>query len=190
MIDENKELRIKEFIDKWRSKIGQDHIEPTNVREIISQVIVNMPGSWNEDVEWGDIKRFALINDDLNALWFDEDYAKQSKWGGIIAPPLFIFNITLGLLWGMPISEENWEKEFYDQTLNGGCEIEFYEPIRPGDKIAYKDKLIDVFEKQGRRGKLLFVNEETTYTNQKGQVVAISRGSAILVRESKLSLKD
>jgi len=36
-----------------------------------------------------DIKRFAQAIDDPNPLYHDEEYAKSSKFKGIIAPPLF-----------------------------------------------------------------------------------------------------
>ena len=44
---------------------------------------------WTLEVSRLDIKRFAVATDDLNPLYMDEERAKQSRYGDLIAPPLF-----------------------------------------------------------------------------------------------------
>ena len=39
------------------------------------------------EVEKGAIKKFADAVDDGNPLYWDEEYAKNTKYGSIIAPP-------------------------------------------------------------------------------------------------------
>ena len=178
----------EEFIARWRRNIGQIYQEPSEVDEILAKDMVKMPSAWLEDVEWGAIRRFALINGDLNALWFDEDYATGSRWAGITAPPLYILAISLGMNWGSQAALESLgNPNICDVSLNGGTEIEFFEAVRPGDTINCKDKLLDIYEKQGKRAKMIFVIDECTYSNQKGQIVAVSRSTAILARNTKLT---
>ena len=86
------------------------------------------------------------------------------------------------------MSADTFETGLYQQGFNAAFEWEFFEPVRPGDKITAKSKLVDLYEKQGRRGKLLFAISETTHINQKGQVVGIKRGTVMHVRESKLGM--
>ena len=38
---------------------------------------------------WG-IRRFLEATTDENPLWQDEQYAKNTRWGGIIAPPVLL----------------------------------------------------------------------------------------------------
>jgi acyl dehydratase len=38
------------------------------------------------------IRHFADGLGDTNPLWTDEEYAKRTKWGGIIAPPCFLYS--------------------------------------------------------------------------------------------------
>jgi acyl dehydratase len=53
-------------------------------------------------------------------------------------------------------------------------------PIRPGDTLTFRSRTKDVFEKDGKRGgKMLFVIGETEFTNQRGEVVAYMRNTAI-----------
>ena len=40
-------------------------------------------------VEKGAIERFADAADDQNPLYYDEEYARNSRYGSIIAPPGF-----------------------------------------------------------------------------------------------------
>ena len=42
------------------------------------------------EVEKGRIRRFAQAVQDANPLWQDEEYAKNARYGSIIAPPTFL----------------------------------------------------------------------------------------------------
>ena len=58
---------------------------------------------------WRWIKQWAIVNQDYNALWFDEEYAKKSKWGGITAPPLYLICVHDGLEWAaIEFTHELW----------------------------------------------------------------------------------
>ncbi|MFC1798333.1 MaoC family dehydratase N-terminal domain-containing protein [Thermodesulfobacteriota bacterium] len=190
--------KAEKIVEELKKKVGQvlkaedDGINPDKM------MLRSMPtfSGWNSEVELNTIKKFALINEDLNALWFDEEYAKQSRWGGITAPPTFFFGVCPGSDWAerivyseglydQPIDERS--KGSFDQAFYAGCQLEFFEPIKPGDTITYECKLADVFEKEGRRGKLTFIIHETTYINQKGEVVVKNRSTSIFVRDSKIS---
>jgi acyl dehydratase len=63
--------------------------------------------------------------------------------------------------------------------MAGGNEVEFFKPMRPGDKIQQVTKIADIYEKQGKSGRLVFTIYEHTYTNQDGDVVAVARQTGI-----------
>lgn len=119
------------------------------------------------EIEKGLIKRFAHAIGDPNPLWQDEEYARKSRYGGIIAPPALI--IALG-----------WEDFQADglrthniAALHGGTELESYQPIRAGDTITVTNKLVDARERDSKRlGKMAFLSYERTYKNQRQEVVA------------------
>ena len=56
---------------------------------------------------------------------------------------------------------------------------EFFQPLRPGDIISSKKKILDIYEKKGKSGELIFIITETTYTNQREEVVVIEKGTII-----------
>jgi hydroxyacyl-ACP dehydratase HTD2-like protein with hotdog domain len=144
--------------------------------------------SWTIEVSRLDVQRFAVATDDLNPLYLDEEKAKQSVYGGLIAPPLFYM---------APLTEPKPESELrhdglpYEgkfpipptplpRLMDGGTDIEFFQPIRVGDILTGRSKIVDLYQKEGRSGPLIFVVRETTFTNQQGVVVLIEKGASIL----------
>ena len=128
--------------------------------------------SRTHDVEGGAIVRFAEAIEDPNPLYMDELKARRSRYGGVIAPPTFLRSMRPGP-WRVEI------KNPFQRNLDGGSEWEFFEPIRPGDRITVTIKLTDVVQRKGHLGPMVFMILETSYANQLGQMVAIQRSTSI-----------
>jgi hypothetical protein len=112
-------------------------------------------------VEAGHVRRFAEAIGDPNPRWETE------------APPTFLVALA-------PVSLHLAEAEEYGKGwLNGGNRFEYFAPVMIGDQITAKGRVADVYEKEGSTGNLLFIIFETDYTNQKGELVARLRGTAI-----------
>jgi len=131
------------------------------------------PTSWL--VDQSSIVEFAQALDDPNPLWNDEKEARKSRFGGLIAPPTFPAYLRNDQMHKMLFELPTPLK----RVLNGGNEIEWYQPIRPGDRITVTGKLIDLREREGAMGRMLFVISESTYANQFGEVVAKGRNTVI-----------
>lgn len=134
-----------------------------------------------------EIRRFCYAVDDLNPLYIDAEYASKSRHGGIIAPPLFI-NIPFDR--DVPLSEIDPDGVPRLQStirpplrakrrMWGGVEIEFLKPVHPGDVLTQNTKLVDIYQREGRSGPLVFTVTETSYTNQRGELVALERNTFI-----------
>ncbi len=143
---------------------------------------------WTIEATKLDLKRFAVATDDLNPLYFDEEYARNSRHGDIIAPPLFYM---APLTNPTPESELRpdglpYEGKFpipptpLPRLMDGGTEIEFFQPIRSGDTLTGRSKIVDIYQKEGRTGPLIFVARESRFTNQRGELVLIEKGASIL----------
>ncbi len=126
----------------------------------------------SEEVEKGAIRRFVNALGDHNPLYEDEEFARKSRYGGEIAPPLFV--ITFGRQ-----RRPQPDTRLGRAIINAGNEYEFFQPIRPGDVITHTRKLVDVKERTGRLGRMYIAISETTYVNQRGEKVAIGRGTHI-----------
>ena len=132
-----------------------------------------------QPIEEGMIRRFAEAIEDDNPLYHDSEFAQKSPFGGKIAPPTFAF-------------EWNHHEALTDITLPGpliraGNEYEFIQPLRLGDIITSKSKISDVYEKQGRSGTMIFITCESTYTNQRNELLGIQRSSFIVYPHSVTS---
>ena len=124
------------------------------------------------DVEKGAIIKFAEAIGDTNPIYNDEVAARKSRYGGMVAPPTFLRSINAG-----PLKVDF--RNPYSANLDGGSEWEYFEPIRPGDRITVTTMIADIYERAGRLGNMLFVVRETKYVNQFGNTVAKQRTTGI-----------
>lgn len=129
------------------------------------------------------IRYFAMATGDPNPLYRDEEFARQTRFGGIIAPPTLVCE-TNQYMTGQPREDGNlgheWEVPLSNaRVLRGGNEYEFLEPVRPTDCLRVTWRISDIFEKESRSGSLLFVVSEAYYHNQDGKLLAINRETVI-----------
>ncbi len=123
------------------------------------------------EVTFGDIKRFAHAIGDDSPLYLDPEYALQSSWHGVVAPPTFVCSLRADL----PLPDV----QFGTVNLNGGNSFEFRYPIRPGDVITAITRLEDVKGSVGKTGLLLILTRVTRYTNQHNRLVAVLQSVTI-----------
>jgi acyl dehydratase len=131
------------------------------------------------------IKRYAQAISDLHPLYIDEEFAKKRKYGGVIAPPTFIFDVSHDIF--AEIGEDGRDLSRVTirglNAVRGGNEYQFFEPARPGDIINRRRKITDIYEKKGKKaGMILFVVYATTYTNQKDKLLGVCREIMMFVK--------
>lgn len=135
------------------------------------------------ELEKGLIRKFAQAVGDSNPLWQDEEYAESSKYGSILAPPYLLCALMAVASTGpepgtAPLAVPEVPPPL-SRILDAGAEWEFFLPMKLGDTITAHSKLADVYEREGKIGKMLFFVYETTYTNQRSEMVARSSSTLI-----------
>ena len=143
-------------------------------------------------VEASHIMMFARSVGDKNPIYHDEDYARSTEPGGIIAPPTFAqasaqFDPDYGL---RPKSGEPWfgsgrnpsglqrpkakdSKDSKDEKSGGSSgaaagglhaeqHFEYHRHLRPGDVLTAETRRGKTWEKQGRRAGKLVFSESVT----------------------------
>jgi acyl dehydratase len=130
------------------------------------------------EVEKGAIRKFAEAIGDSNPLYYDEAYAAATAYGRIIAPPTFSRTFRSDPIPGLKLPAQG--------LVHGEQEFTYNKPIFAGDVIAVKNRLVDVYEKEGRSGKMIFVVMEQIGTNQHGEEVYRS-SSSVIIREQLLA---
>ena len=125
------------------------------------------------------IVRFAESTGETNPVYLDEEKAKETEYGGLIAPPTFCNVFVNG------ISRPDIKLEFGDLGLFAGQSIECLTPVRPDDTLEATTKLKEVYAKTGRSGKMVFAVWETSFTNQNDETVALVQESFVRRNRSK-----
>ena len=144
------------------------------VPEELKQYIGKVDPPHVREVEKGAIRRYAEAVGNDNPLYSDEEYAKKSRYGSIIATPGFFgwsvkpVSSSEGIV-GLMTALINGG--FY-RILDGGISYEFYLPVRAGDTLVASPKVKDVTSKEGKTGTMILCHFETTYLNQNGDMVA------------------
>jgi acyl dehydratase len=127
-------------------------------------------------VERGKVREFARAIKDDNPVYMDEEHATRTV-GGILAPPTFTMTLSF---WQEPGRQRPLLTYDVRRLLHGEQEFEYLGPIRVGDTLTAVARVADVFEKSGSRGgKMTLGIVETTFTNQRGEKVLVSRSTLI-----------
>jgi hypothetical protein len=146
-------------------------------------------------IEASHIMMFARAVGDANKIYYDDNYAKNTEPGSIIAPPTFVqasaqfdpdyrLRPKIGQPW---IGSGKEPTGIAPDTSGGGGgglhaeqHYEYHRHIKPGDVLIPTVKPGETWEKQGRRsGKLIFTETITEYRDQNGELVVTARGVGV-----------
>jgi len=158
-----------EGIAKLRARIGQ-----------------GFPGRrpWRTEVTRDAIYHLALAIGDLSPLYLDEDYARKTRWGTLIAPPIIVQTMdTLravghsGLPEGLPGVHSIWTGSLY----------EWERVVKLGDRLRADCYLKSLSEKESTfgGGRALYQTYEAVYYDQDGRRVGLRNDTWIRIERSK-----
>ena len=127
-----------------------------------------------------EIRRFCYATDDHNPRYLSGEH--------IVAPPMFV---SIPFDWEVPMDSlpEDGTPQQNDglvfpplkakRKLFGGYQVEYFQEIRPGDVLTRQRKFLDIYERSGASGSSVFMLIEATYTNQRGEKVAVDINTII-----------
>lgn len=168
--------------------------EPTYISDAMrASVGSELSRAVSYPVSVSDIRRWAVAvyyPEEPPRLFWDEEHARASVHGGIVAPEEFnpfawmtaepagvrrapgggILALERAL--GIPGPPVRFQ-------LNGGLEAEYGTRIRPGDVITSVSRLAEYRERPGRLGLMLFTISEVRWTNQRDEWVKTTRSTLI-----------
>ncbi|OGA49336.1 MAG: dehydratase [Betaproteobacteria bacterium RIFCSPLOWO2_12_FULL_62_58] len=110
-----------------------------------------------------DIVTFAGLSGDYNPLHVNEEYCKQTIFGGRIAHGPLVYAIAAGLL---------FQLHLYDDTLIaflGFENLKFTNPVKPGDTIHARIKVLE--KRETSRPDRGVMKRQLQVLNQRGEVV-------------------
>ena len=145
---------------------------------------------WIETATRDAIRHFAWGIGDNNPLWLDTQYAAQSPYGGIVAPPCILYALD-GTVVAPKLAGVQW--------LYAGTTFTWLEPIHLDDTFKVEARLKKQELKSGRRfPKWVLQTGEIKYINQHQRVAGIAigrcartpRGDALTKEKNNKALKD
>lgn len=120
------------------------------------------------------VRRFGDGVGDYNPLWREPGYAKAGRYGELVASPVFLFALDLGVVAsinGHIPAEDVSTRDLAFLYL--GAEIEWHAPLWVGDRIRSVETPISVRRKQLRQiNNALICSAEIVYWNSRGEKVA------------------
>lgn len=124
-----------------------------------------------------DIRRWVQAMDYANPLHWDEEFARSSSFGGIVAPQSF----TVAMDYGHGCHPSCVGKIPGSHLIFAGEEWWFYgTPVRPGDKLIQERSFAGYkVTETAFAGPTMFANGDTVHRNQHGALVAKERATSI-----------
>jgi acyl dehydratase len=132
---------------------------------------------WSRTVTEMDNTLFSLLTMNPQPLHIDAHFAAETEWGQRLFNSLY----TLGILVGMTVN---------DTTLGttvanlGMSDVRFPKPVFHGDTLRARTRVVSVRDSQSRPETGL-VEFEHTALNQRDEVVAVCRRTAMMKRRPK-----
>ena len=146
-----------------------------------------------------ELRRFVQAVMEPNPVHWDEQAARESRYGEVVAPPLYVLH-SLRRASGTPDpldrlrEEPDWDGLDVaagfgglppidiplERVLNGGTEAEFFKLPRLGDTISAQARYVDIVDREGRSGPMVLATIETEYSDQDGEPLARVRSTVIM----------
>ena len=112
------------------------------------------------------IKAFSRSIGDANPIFNDQAAAQAAGYANVVAPPTFC------TLMVNRVELPDIKLKFGRMRMLAGQRVQPRGPIVAEDLLTASSHLKEVYPKTGRSGTMVFIVWETTFRNQKGEVVA------------------
>ncbi len=111
------------------------------------------------------IKEYAKAIKNTDPHYIDDEFARKSKYGTIVAPPTFA--VVYGAQLVEPIFFDNELNLNLAMLVHGEQEFEFYDVVKAGDVLTSEAKIMNIENKE----KLDVISIELLTQNQSGKDV-------------------
>ena len=123
-----------------------------------------------------DIRKYAVATGNRQRKYLDGDQAPP-----MFHLPLFWDVVELEQLSPDGVSIDTLLPRFpLERAMAGGLQIEYHQPVRPGDWLTATRTLTDIYEKEGRSGPLIFYEVVMDIVDDDGELVIREKTTRIL----------
>ena len=123
-------------------------------------------------VERGAVRKFAEAIADGSPLYTDEDAARRSRYGRLLAPPTFPRTFDYGEIEGLSLPAAG--------LIHGEFRVDYERSLLVGDEILCRVELKESYDKRSRRGLLGFLIFERTGDSLEGEHVFTTNDTVVV----------
>jgi len=147
-------------------------------------------------VEASEVRRFHHATLDPAKRYWDSEWAANSRYGAVVAPPAFAvhaFRRAPSEADPLEVPEDakfdGHSRSFnglpevnvpLERLVNGGYQYEFFRYPKIGERIFRKSRYKDIYQRDGRSGPMVFVIFEDEYFVGSGEILLNVQTTAIL----------
>jgi acyl dehydratase len=162
-----------------------------------------MAQSYRFPVDRSAILNFAGALGETNPIYWDEEHARRTPLGGVIAPPTFAAACALwnprnvfrgvrripapppGGAAAAGATGAGGQGGGIARVLHGEMRFEYHQPIRPGVTLTVSERAGRHWEKEGRRGGLMRFSETISeYRDERGELVVTATSVGIVTEKA------
>ncbi len=128
-------------------------------------------------VERGAVRAFARAIGDPNPLYVDEEAARVSRYGRLIAPPTFPITLDYGEIEGLTLPSAG--------LIHGSQSFDYNRPLYVGETLSCYTVFDKTFDKKGALGLMTFMVFNRVGEDEAGDVVFTTSGTLIVTEAAK-----
>ena len=121
------------------------------------------------------VRRFAEAIGQPHPVYTDPEYARASRYGGLIAPPTFPRTFDYGAVTGLELP--------YEGLIHGSHRISYERPLYVGEEVLCDVRLVNSFDREGRTGRLGFLVFQRAGRTLEGERIFTSEDTVILTEK-------
>jgi hypothetical protein len=139
---------------------------------------------WPVEIDRAGVRMYARSARYTNPIYYDVQAARDAGYPDLPAPPGF-FGKPVFLpgksndTFSSPSSSEDFPTGEFQNILNGGMRTTIHRRIFAGEELTMTSKWTNLTEREGSLGRMLIVDNVTTFRDAAGDVVAESGETSI-----------
>ncbi|QGN54205.1 MaoC family dehydratase N-terminal domain-containing protein [Novosphingobium sp. Gsoil 351] len=164
--------------DEWQKAVAYEILDSDieRQRQLIGVWEAMKTSEYVQTASHDSIRNWAYGCGDDNPLFVDPNYARKTRWGGVIAPGMMVGQVSTPMRGDPPSAEVKALKKSLFKGIHvfvSGADWNFYRPLRPGDAVyTFGGELTCEVKQSEFAGRSVIMTSRRVKVNQRAEVIA------------------